>query len=167
MKKLLPILFSILVFSGCASIIHGPYQDIDFSSAPSGAKITIDGVILGNTPQTISLKRKGYRQIENLRKKKGYNVKIEMPGYFPYEMTLHREMDTWFAGNVLFFIGGIVGIAIDATTGSMYKLSPNQVIAHMARDNEQAGLTKEDSISIFVTLKADPSWEKVGQLKAN
>ncbi|MFM6253924.1 MAG: PEGA domain-containing protein, partial [Dolichospermum sp.] len=96
-----------LLLSSCASIIHGPTQSVSFSSQPSGAKISIDGKDYGATPKTVDLRRKGRLKGE-IGTKKEYAVKIELDGFYPYEVKLQRDMDGWFLGNILF--GGLIGI---------------------------------------------------------
>lgn len=155
------IAFTAICFSNCASIIHGSRQTVDFSSQPAGAKIIIDGKEYGVTPHSIALSRKG-RTKEETKDKKAYNVKVELPGYYPYEIKLKREMDGWFLGNVVF--GGLIGIIIDASNGSMYKLNPDQVISQMQR-TASVDLKNDDKVYIAVTLTPDPSWEKIGMLE--
>ena len=155
--------FVLICFSNCASIIHGSSQHVDFSSQPAGAKITIDGNYYGQTPKTVPLKRKERLKGETGNKKQ-YEVKLELAGYYPYEFKIKREMDGWFLGNLIF--GGIIGIIIDASNGAMYKLNPDQIIAQLGKSTSETGMKGEnDNIYVFVTLKADPSWEKIGSLK--
>lgn len=159
-KFLLSALVIGFLFSGCASIVSGSYQTIDFRSQPSGASLTVDGVEYGITPAVVDLKRKG-RLAGESSSKKTYEVVIEMPGYYPYEIELRREVNGWFFGNVLF--GGIIGLIIDAATGSMYKLTPDQIIATMGRTTASTN-KGEDKIYVTVGLVQDASWEKVGEL---
>ena len=151
-----------LIMSSCASIIHGPTQMINFSSQPSGATVTIDGKEYGKTPQSIELRRKG-REKGDKSKKQQYDVKIALDGYYPYELKVKREMDGWFLGNL--FFGGLIGIIIDASSGAMYKLTPEQVIAQMNSNSTAMIDVKEDRIYLEATMKIDPNWEKVGQLE--
>ncbi|MDA0792277.1 MAG: PEGA domain-containing protein [Bacteroidetes bacterium] len=51
-----------LIISGCASIIHGPTQMVNFMSQPVGATIIIDGKEYGKTPRSIELRRKGRKK---------------------------------------------------------------------------------------------------------
>lgn len=150
-----------LLFTGCASIIHGPIQTVDFNSQPSGAKVTIDGKEYGVTPRSVDLRRMGRLKGE-AKEKQAYNVKIELEGYLPYELKIKRDMDGWFIGNILF--GGLIGIIVDASNGSMYKLSPDQTIATLSKSTT---LTNKDSNVIYIatTLAPDPSWEKIGVLE--
>lgn len=146
----------------CASIVHGPTQSVDFSSQPAGAKITIDGKDYGVTPKSVDLRRRGRLKGENSEKKE-YAVKIELDGYYPYEIKIKREMDGWFLGNIIF--GGLLGIIIDAGNGSMYKLTPDQVIAQMGRANAMILNKDDDKVYVAVTFHIDPNWEKIGEMK--
>lgn len=159
--KFIAITLTFLLLTSCASIIHGSSQSVTFNSQPPGATITIDGKEYGKTPQTISLKRKGRVKGEN-SSKKSYDVKVFLEGYYSYDIKINREMDGWFIGNILF--GGIIGIIVDASNGSMYKLTPDQIIAQM---NKSTAMNYEDKDQIFfaVTLKTDPTWQKIGQLE--
>jgi hypothetical protein len=147
--------------TNCASIVSGSSQSIDFSSQPSGAKITIDGRAYGETPKSISLPRIG-RVAGEAKPKKEYAVKIEMEGFYPYEIKLKRELNSWTLGNLLF--GGVIGILIDAGSGAMYKLTPDQIIAQMNRSTAM-NQAEEGTIYVAVTLTPDPSWEKIGTME--
>lgn len=81
---------------------------------------------------------------------------------------INRMVSGWVAGNIVF--GGLIGLAIDAASGGMYKLSPEQVDARL--DGERAGRnrtfqTEEGAIFITVVLKPDPEWEQVGSLTSS
>ena len=156
------VLILISLFTSCASIVHGPVQAVDFTSQPNGAKITIDGKEYGQTPKAVELRRKGRLKGELVTKTE-YAVKIEMEGYYPYEVKIKREMDGWFLGNIIF--GGIIGIIIDASNGSMYKLTPDQVISQMGRPTAMNTMESKDRIYVAVTLDVDPSWEKISSLE--
>jgi hypothetical protein len=160
-NSFLALILTTLV-TGCASIVHGPNQAIDFSSQPHGATITIDGKEFGRTPKAIVLRRIG-RMKGDFTGKTEYAVKIEMEGFYPYEVKIKREMDGWFLGNIIF--GGIIGIIVDASNGSMYKLTPDQVISQMGRPTVMNTTELDDKIYIAVTLNVDPSWEKISTLE--
>jgi hypothetical protein len=160
-SSLLSLVLSGFLFS-CASIVHGPSQSIDLTSQPSGAKILIDGIEYGITPASVELMRKGRLKGENVEKKE-YAVSIEMPGYYPYELKIKREMDGWFLGNLIF--GGIIGIIVDASSGAMYKLTPDQIIAQMGQTTAMSMKNMEDRIYVAVSLNPDPSWERIGALE--
>ena len=145
------VLFIGLLFQGCATIIKGSKQSVRISSYPSQASITINGKLYGETPTVARLARKDNQYI-----------KIELEGYKPYETSLSRKFNGWFLGNLL--IGGLVGMVIDAATGSMYNLTPDQVNAHFKSDVGTLYKDK-DGIYVGVTLQPDPSWQKIGELE--
>ncbi|MFH1352763.1 MAG: PEGA domain-containing protein [bacterium] len=156
MKKRNLLLFYALLFLGfvgiigCATIIHGTRQGISISSTPSGASVTIDGRIEGKTPLMVDLSRKDR-----------HLVKIELESCNSYEMYLNRSASGWVWGNIVF--GGIPGLIIDAITGGLYKLTPEQVSAVLGK--KSVYLLKKDTIFITTVLSHDSSWEKIGNLK--
>lgn len=152
----------ITLMASCATISHGPNQAIDFSSQPSGAKIIIDGKENGVTPKSVVLRRKGRLKGE-ISDKKQYIVKIELDGYYPYEMKIKREMDGWFLGNIIF--GGLIGIIVDASNGAMYKLTPDQIVAQMGKTTAMNINEADDKIYVAVTLDIDTNWEKIGMME--
>ncbi len=152
-KNLYPfILVSLTIISmGCATIIHGPKQNVAIVSEPRKASIIIDEIPVGYTPY-----------LSKITRNKTHIVKIEMEGYQTYETTLKRKLDGWIFGNIL--IGGIIGIAIDAASGSMYRLTPKDVTVQLTASSAINHKTK-DGIYFSVTLKPDPNWQKIGQLQ--
>lgn len=162
-RAFLFLISSFLLFCvmSCASIIHGKSQDIFISSQPKGAKILVDDKDFGLTPKTLGLPRMGRMEGEPSTKKE-YKITITLEGYMPYETILQRRVDGWFYGNLL--IGGIIGIVVDAVTGSMYKLTPNQISAQMKMNGANVFNHKKSKIFIATTLKPDTNWQKIGQI---
>ena len=69
-------------------------------------------------------------------------------------------MDGWLFGNLLF--GGLICVIVDAATGAMYKLTPNQMAAQL-QESTTKKITEEDKQLYFaVSLNIDPTWEKIG-----
>ncbi len=136
---------------GCASIIHGTSQQIGIGSTPSGAKVTVSGQSFGITPT-----------ITDLNRKDNHIVKIELVGYLPYETTLTKQVSGWVWGNILF--GGLIGLAVDAISGGLYNLSPEQIQATLNKEANANLQFRDDALYVFVTLNPDPSWKKVGQM---
>ena len=89
-------------------------------------------------------------------------VKIELEGYLPYETNLTRKTSGWVWGNILF--GGLIGLAVDAISGGMYKLTPEQIQAELKNANI-ALMKNDDYLFITVVLSPDPTWEKIGNLE--
>lgn len=122
------------------------------SSTPSGATVEIDGTEVGDTPLTKSLDRESQHTIE-----------IDMDGYEAEQVIIDKSVSGWVAGNILF--GGLIGLAVDAATGGMYKLSPTQVRQTL---DEQTAMNRdgmEDTVFIAVVMQPDSKWKKVGQLE--
>ncbi len=145
------LFFSACIFTRCGTIIHGSRQNIIIVSEPNKANISINGMNVGITPYSARLKR-------NER----HTIKVHLDGYNTYEVTLQRNLDGWVFGNILF--GGIIGLVVDVATGSMYRLSPNDILAEIKRNTASSQLQK-DQLYIAATLTPHTTWEKIGQLE--
>jgi len=132
--------------------MHGPRQTVGITSSPPGAVITLNGVSYGRTPVITKLKRDT-----------NYIVKLELPGYEAYETTLIKHIDVWIWGNII--SGGIIGLAVDSLTGSLYNLTPGQVEATFTKSDDRTALIENGTLCVAVVLKSDPTWEKIGTLK--
>jgi len=136
-----------LLTAGCASIMHGTKQDIGISSTPTNARVTVNNMPLGQTPLVAKLAR-GDNHI----------VKIELDGYQPFEATLTKKVSGWVWGNIVF--GGIIGLAIDAMSGGLYVLTPEQLSAQLARQGDDSALL-QDGIYVVLVPQVDPEWVRV------
>jgi hypothetical protein len=139
----------LLATGACATLTHGNKQDVSIGSSPTGASISVDGKPMGTTPAVVQLTRKD-----------SHLVRLDLDGYAPFEMPLERKTSGWIWGNIVF--GGLIGIAVDASTGAMYRLSPASVDATMA--TRAAVVDGRRTIQIAIVMSPDPSWEKIGQL---
>ena len=142
---------SSVVIAACASIMHGTHEDIGISSTPSSAQVTIDGQITGTTPV-----------VTHLTRKENHIVRIEMPGYQPYEGTITHSVSGWVWGNIVF--GGLIGLAVDAIDGGMYKLEPEQISGVLSAKNAVV-TPNRDGIYMVVVLKPEAGWQKIAQLQ--
>lgn len=139
-----------LALPACGTIIHGSNQQVSFSSTPTGAQVAIDNVTMGQTPV-----------VTNLARKNRHSVRLTLDGYQPYEMMMSRSVDGWIAGNIVF--GGLIGLAVDAATGGMYKLSPEQVNAEL-RSGGTSAVVRDGQMLVAVVMAPNPEWEPIGQL---
>ena len=139
--------------SGCATILRGTNHGIGISSQPPGAEVTIDNEIYGITPVSAKLKRKD-----------NHHIVIRMAGYEPYEVILTRQTSAWAFGNILFGPGVVIGLAVDAISGGMYSLTPDQVSAELPPDKPVAASIEEGELFVVLVPQADPAWLKVGQM---
>lgn len=142
----------VMLLTGCCTIMHGTRQSIGIASNPSHASIWVDSNYMGQTPLIVEMSRKN-----------NHFVRIELEGYQPYEATFSKQVSEWVFGNVVF--GGVIGLAVDAISGGLYKLTPDQVQAEL-RTNQMRYSKVSPESCILVVLKPDPSWEKVGNLVA-
>jgi hypothetical protein len=145
--------FALTSLTGCATIMHGTRQSIGIASNPTNASVWVDRNYAGNTPVIV-----------NMTRKDNHIVRIELDGFQPYEATFSRELSGWVFGNI-FIPGGLIGLAVDAISGGIYKLTPNQIQAEL-RENHMAYSRKSDDSYITIVLEVDPTWEKVGNLVA-
>lgn len=141
-----------LALGGCGSIVHGTTQQVSLSSSPMGASITVNGRPLGTTPAAVDLQRKD-----------SHVIRIELDGYQPYEVALTRSVSGWVWGNIVF--GGLLGLAIDARTGGLYKLSPEQVMASLAREAPALWEFDDDQLYVMVTLSPLAEWHLLDYLQ--
>jgi hypothetical protein len=140
----------LILLSGCATIVNGKNQDVNIASNPSNAEVWVDSKYVGVSPTIVSLARD-----------ETHTVKIALKGYQPYEVTLTKELNGWVFGNLIF--GGLIGLAVDGITGSLYQLTPKQIQAEMRLDEIASNETPE-GVFVSAVMIPDPSWIKIGEL---
>lgn len=138
------------LLTSCASIFSGGHQSVRINSQPPGAAVTIDGTPSGTTPTTATLSRKT-----------SHRVGISLKGFKPYEVTLEQKFNAWVLGNIL--IGGIIGIAIDNSTGAAYVLTPGQIDAAL-QSGKLSVIERRDTLVVATVLKPEPGWRTIGRL---
>jgi len=148
---LVALIVSALALTACASIMHGTSQDVGISSTPTSASVTVDNATKGETPFVAKLSRKD-----------NHIIHIAADGFEPADLTLTRSTSGWVWGNLLF--GGIIGLAVDAITGGLYKLSPEQLSATLTKQQASVAPTK-DGFYVVLVPAAEQGWLKVGQLQ--
>lgn len=131
--------FALSSVTSCCSLLNGHSQDVNIAASPAGARLYVDGVDKGTVPQAVSVSRTG-----------SHTIRIEAPGYAPYETKLNSSCSGWALGNLL--LGGIIGLAIDFATGSIW-----------VYDDVNATLTPEVKVSAVHGAPPIGS-RKVGQM---
>ena len=114
--------------SGCATVINGTKQDVTFQSDPPGSAVTINGVPVGRTPVTLSLRRHSM-----------VLVGVVAEGYEPVKFTLNQRRSSWVWGNMVFAgpAGLVVGSFIDLFLAKGgWKFDPTPVSAVLAKKLE-------------------------------
>jgi membrane-associated protease RseP (regulator of RpoE activity) len=114
MIRTIGLLALVIMLMGCATIMHGSSQTVGISSSPSGARVTINGEYRGETPLRVELARK-----------QDYIIKVEKEGFEPASSTITSKVSGMTFGNIIF--GGLIGLAVDAGSGGLYKLSQDDV----------------------------------------
>jgi hypothetical protein len=116
---------AILSLPGCATIVRGTTQDVAFTSTPNAARVavTTSGQTC-STPCALKLKR-------NLTAIGTISHEGYTPHAFALQSAIHGGGAAGMAGNLI--VGGVIGIAVDATSGAMYDLTPGMVHADLKR----------------------------------
>ncbi len=129
-----------LFLSGCGTLMHGGSQTIDVQSSPSGAKVeTSPATGTYTTPTALNLERKN-----------SYLLNFTSPGYTPASFHITHSIGTGtLIADVLL---GLVGVVVDAVTGSWYGLSPESVVATLTRVGAGVGPSE---IRVFVSKAQD------------
>lgn len=108
--RILPVLAVVtLSMSSCASIITGTKDDLTFTSNPPGAKVYVKNVEKCVTPCTVAVQR-------SLSKS---TADFKLDGYKDQSVALEKKFNAVTLGNIL--IGGVIGVGVDAATGSLTK----------------------------------------------
>ena len=122
MTRLVTIGFLALLVcsSGCATIVTGGGEDqsVRVASTPRGADVYVDDQHVGQTPMSLRLTRKD-----------DHMVRVQKAGYASYEKHVKSGFNPWMIGNVVF--GGIIGIVVDAVSGTNPALSPTNINAKL------------------------------------
>jgi len=114
MFKLIAVLLCPILLVGCASITTGTHQKVPINSNPTGAVVTTNTGYKAETPC-----------VAELRRNTDHTVTIAKEGYDTAIVVLRKGMCGSTAGNLI--LGGFIGLGVDAVTGAMFKLSPEQI----------------------------------------
>ncbi|MFH1877496.1 MAG: PEGA domain-containing protein [Candidatus Omnitrophota bacterium] len=111
---LMAVCAAVVDLAGCASLTTGPNQRIAVNSNPQGADVETDSGFTGVTPCNFKMQRN-----------RDHIMKISKDGYKTAKVVFTRTLCGSTAGNLI--VGGIIGVGVDAMTGAMYKLCPENV----------------------------------------
>lgn len=116
--SLLAVLAGSLSLGACATVTRGTTEQITFDSTPAAQMRTSTGLTCPTTPCTLEVSRKSE-----------FIATFSKPGYESQDVMVQTRVAgagaAGFAGNVL--IGGVVGMGVDAATGSTLEHYPNPV----------------------------------------
>jgi hypothetical protein len=115
-KVLSVILVCMFLFPSCATLFKGNSSKLDLNSEPQGAKVYVNGNLMGETPVRLKLESKQTYAIEF--KKEGYATK-----------TVNIQNHVGAGWIVLDVLAGLLPVIVDAATGAWYDLDQKNVNA--------------------------------------
>jgi hypothetical protein len=145
LQNFLSILLAFLFAQGCATITQGSMQHITVTSIPAGADLVVNGFQRLRTPAVVELSRKDSHQLT-----------ISLEGYHPETIDIVKVGSNMVAGN--FLAGGLIGLAVDYSSGAAYRLVPEVV---------QVTLRPLEADTPMGPVAADTSDIQVEQIKAD
>ncbi|WP_372881389.1 hypothetical protein [Psychromonas sp.] len=141
--KLSAVALSLVLLSGCSSIVSDSKYSVAIASSPSEANFTLKNrkgltIHSGRTPTSISLNASS-----GFFKGETYTLVLNKEGYEEKTVEINSSVDGWYFGNILF--GGLIGLLIvDPATGAMFKLperSDTSLDLKIASENKDGSLT--------------------------
>lgn len=109
-------ILSMLLLSGCATLIKGAKQNVDMNSSPVKAQVYIDGKLMGETPLQLKLSVKN-----------DYVVEFRAEGYKTHVCHINNKIGAGWI--VLDVITGLAPVVVDAVTGAWSKLDQKKIDA--------------------------------------
>ena len=109
-------ILSMLLLSGCATLIKGAKQNVDMNSSPVKAQVYIDGKLMGETPLQLKLSVKN-----------DYVVYVRGEGYKTHVCRISNTIGAGWI--VLDVITGLAPVVVDAVTGAWSKLDQKKIDA--------------------------------------
>jgi len=135
------LITSIVVFTGCATIMGDNKQNVTITSEPGNASFKITDekgteIKAGKLPETLSLDKSDGTYFGG----KTYSVEISMTGYEKKTVTIKATPNGWFVGGNIIF-GGLIGwLVVDPLSGAMYNLTPNEIKADLQKNTSQTDI---------------------------
>lgn len=102
---------SLLMFTGCASVVGSNTRAIKVDSNPQGAAIFVDHQQYGVTPAVVTLPNYVYG---------GKSICLKKEGYHEQTMMINTQFQPCALWNILFW----PGFLIDGATGNLVKVDP-------------------------------------------
>lgn len=115
---------AIFVINGCATIFKGSTDTVSFSSDPSGAKVYVNGLLMGTTPFQLEMKSN-----------QTYTIEFRKEGYENRIVVLNNSVGAgWIVIDAIF---GLIPVIVDAATGNWYSLDQSHVNAALEAQQEK------------------------------
>lgn len=126
--------------AGCGAMFGGSRQTVHVDASPPSSVTVVQTGMTQNTPTTISLPRKD-----------NYVLTFEKDGYEPKKVEVQRKM----RGGILvldILFTGLLGVVVDAATGSWYKLVPDRVTTVLTK-KEGAASDLPETVNVTLCLE--------------
>jgi hypothetical protein len=128
---------TLLLASGCATVLRGDHSAVDVTSQPDCAAVYVNGVPSGYTPTTLQLKSKS-----------NYTVEVRAPGHRSAAAATTSSLGGGWL--VLDIVTGILPAIVDAATGAWYHQDPGRL--HLVL---KEGPSPPDDLPAQATLRED------------
>lgn len=123
--------------SACATVTRGTTEALVITSEPSGADVSLSNGMQCTTPCTLTLPRRSTVQVSFTR-----------DGYEPLQTQVTHTTAgggaAGMAGNVL--VGGLIGVAVDASSGATQDLVPNPLHVRMIPESVTASRSPDGTV---------------------
>ena len=129
-------------FVGCGAMFNGSTKSVNVLASPSGTKVTTQPAT-GDfvAPTTLQLERKH-----------SYTLTFAKEGYTPASVQVTKKAQFGMIFLDVFFTG-LIGVVVDAATGSWNNLSPDQVSVSLEK-LENTSIDGPDTIEISLTSES-------------
>ncbi|MBD5771540.1 PEGA domain-containing protein [Marinomonas colpomeniae] len=124
MKKIIiaTFVFTMLILTGCATIISGTNQTLTFNSDVEDVDVYVDGALIGKTPVSASFK-----------KNKVQTVMFKKEGYRAVTREITKSFDPITLGSFFWDLS-----TTDFITGAVYEYAPNAIYVEMPKKEEKS-----------------------------
>lgn len=109
------IALALLSVSGCATMMSSGPDHVSVASNPVGATVFLNDTEVGQTPMVVALDRAAPKA----------TFRFEFPGFTPVEVTREKTTNGWVFGNI--FLGGLIGVIIDAANNNATKFDDEPI----------------------------------------
>lgn len=113
--RILTLLLVITHASACATTINGRSQQIRIATDPADAIVRVDGVRVHDT------------RAPEVSRSHAHVVQVEQAGFESQSAEVSRHLSGVFWLNFLWGPAFVVGMVVDASTGAMWELEPDEL----------------------------------------
>jgi hypothetical protein len=145
---------AIPLLGGCATLITGTSQRVQFDSSPAGAEVLVNGVASGITPTTVAIHRDG-ETVVTFRK----------ADYEPQAVPLPTRIEPSFWIDVVLL--SPIGIAVDMSDRADLEFSQDNYVATLQqrRPGSEPVAQREKEIRDYIGGNYDAMGHEIGKLR--